>query len=100
MTTFKNLPPPPPSREEILAGVGSQRIQIYQTVRQILDDLEVVARWEQLYYPPTELEDFLRLQTSLLALIEEIPYRISEMSVHILEEAFREQMVEIGRAHV
>ena len=55
MTTFKNLPPPPRDKDEILASVGEQRAQIYHTVRKILDDFEVVARWEQLYYPPAEI---------------------------------------------
>lgn len=90
MTTFRNLPPPPQDRDEILLAVGLQRRQIYDTVRKILDDFEVVARWEQLYYPPTEIEEFLRIQSCLLSLIEEIPYRVSEMSVQILSDAFKD----------
>ncbi len=85
----KSLPPPPPSREEILSAAGPQRALIYHTVRRILDDFEEVARWEVLYYPPTEVGEFLRLQTGLVALIEDIPYRVSEMSVSILCDAFK-----------
>lgn len=96
MTTFKNLPPPPQSRDEILDAVGPQRAQIFHTIRKILDDFEVVARWEQLYYPPTEVEEFLRIQTCMLSLIEEIPYRISEMSVRILVAAFRELLGDLS----
>jgi len=84
----KSLPPPPPDRQEILEIVGPRRARIYQTVRRILDDFERVARWEQLYYPPTEVEEFLRVQAGIVDLIEDIPYRISEMSVRILAEAF------------
>ena len=88
MTTQESLPPPPQDREEILEIVGPRRARIYATVRQVLDDFERVARWEQLYYPPVEVEEFLRVQTGILELIEEIPYRISEMSVTVLAEAF------------
>lgn len=98
--TLKNLPPPPQDREEVLDIVGPRRSRVYDTVRQILDEFEQVARWEQLYYPPTEIAEFLRVQSGILELIEEIPYRISEMSVTILSEAFADLLRALPSAQV
>ena len=85
--SVNEFPPPPPDREAILEIIGSQRAQIYHTVRQILDDLEQAARWEDLYYPPAEVDDFLRIHRGLLGLIAEIPYRISALCGEVLEQS-------------
>lgn len=95
MTSLQDFPPPPHDRDQILAKVGPQRAQIYHTVRKILDDFEVVARWELLYSPPAEIEEFLRIQTCLLSLIEEIPYRISEMKIRILGGAVKRLLEQV-----
>lgn len=82
-----DLPAPPEDREEILATVGPQRAQIYHAVRRILDGLERVAPWKDLYYPPTEVKAFVKLHASTLELYEEIPYRVSGLSFEIIEAA-------------
>lgn len=67
----------PSSRDQLLARVGSPQNAIYELVRQILDDLEQAAPWDDLYYPPADTEEFLRKATLLLAVIEAIPQRVT-----------------------
>ncbi len=81
--------PAPESRDEILAAVGRRRARIYHMVRGVLDRMEDVARWKDLYYPPIETEAFLGIQRDLLAGIDEVPYRIWELHVEILEATLR-----------
>lgn len=69
----------PSSRDALLAEAGRERRAIYQLVRQILDDLEQAAPWDGLYYPPPATEDFLRMTTLLMAVIEAIPQRVEAL---------------------
>lgn len=84
------MPPAPESRDEILATAGPRRAAVYHMVRGILDSFEGVARWEDLYYPPTEVEEFLRIQRSLLSVIDEIPYRVWALTIELLEGVVRD----------
>ncbi len=84
------MPPAPESRDEILTAAGPRRAAVYHLVRGILDSFEEVARWENLYYPPTEIEEFLRIQRSLLSVIDEIPYRVWAMTIELLEGVVRD----------
>ena len=73
------LTPRPRTREEILERVGTDRAKIYAMVRTTLDDLEAVAPWEGLYYPPTESAEFLGMETALVGMIEDIPQRVASL---------------------
>ncbi len=77
----------------MLERVGEQRARIFQMVRTILDDLEAVAPWDGLYYPPTETADFLSMETALVGMIEDIPQRVTALARDLesqpLDEATR-----------
>ena len=81
--------PVPQTREELLATVDPQRAYIYGMARQIIDDMEEVARWEALYYPPTDEEEFFLIQNGLLELIEGIPQRVAALSIRFLQDAIK-----------
>ena len=63
-------------------------------VRTILDDLEAVAPWDGLYYPPTDASAFLSMETALVAMIEDIPERVGTLTRALqaseLDDATRE----------
>lgn len=63
--------PRPEDRDAVLARVEASRVEIYRAVRDTLDRLEVAAPWDQLYYPPSDNEDFLRMEESLVAVIDD-----------------------------
>ncbi len=79
--------PASPKLEEILNQVGPRRAKIYHMARRALDGIEQAAPWKDLYYPPTEIEDFLRLHHEMLARLEEMPYRVFEVTTGILQES-------------
>ncbi len=79
----------PRNRDELLVVVGPQRASIYQMARQIIDDMEEVARWEALYYPPTDDGEFFLIQNGLLELIEGIPLRVTAVSIQFLRDAIK-----------
>ena len=76
---FGVQPPVPDNREGLFDLVGPVGQKIYGMVRRILDDLEEAAPWDDLYYPPTLTEEFLRKASLLLAVIEGIPQRVSDL---------------------
>ncbi|MCP4654347.1 MAG: hypothetical protein GY856_02900 [bacterium] len=69
--------------------MDTQRGYIYEMARQIIDDMEEVARWEALYYPPTDEGEFFLIQNGLLELIEGIPRRVSAVSIKFLQDAVK-----------
>ncbi|MEM8930390.1 MAG: hypothetical protein AAGE94_04415, partial [Acidobacteriota bacterium] len=69
--------------DQLLTLLGEQRTPIYHLVRQILDDLEQAAPWDDLYYPPPAAEDFLRMTNLLVAVIEGIPQRVDQLATEI-----------------
>ncbi len=71
---------PPPDRDQLLVQAGDSKARIYAMVRTILDDLEAVAPWDGLYYPPTETGEFLSMETALVAMIEDIPQRVGTLT--------------------
>ena len=71
---------PPRDRDRVLAQVGEGKGRIYAMVRSILDDLEAVAPWDGLYYPPTDAEEFLNMEHALVAMIEDIPNRVERLT--------------------
>ncbi|MEM7356988.1 MAG: hypothetical protein AAF657_39605, partial [Acidobacteriota bacterium] len=70
----------PWDRDELLTRVGDPKAAIYRMVRTILDDLEAVAPWEGLYYPPTDADEFLSMETALIGMIEDIPQRVATLT--------------------
>ncbi|MEM9556775.1 MAG: hypothetical protein AAGC60_21120 [Acidobacteriota bacterium] len=66
-------------REEILAAVEPERRAVYRLVCRMLDDLEHAAPWDILYYPPAESEDFLRMQTLLIGVIDAFPAQVDAL---------------------
>ncbi|MEM7585226.1 MAG: hypothetical protein AAF560_17685 [Acidobacteriota bacterium] len=84
----------PRDRDELLAQVGPHKESIYSMVRTILDDLEAVAPWDGLYYPPTGTAEFLGMETALVGMIQDIPQRVAaltrELSRAELDDATRE----------
>lgn len=83
-----NTPPSPvpPNREALLSMVGVHKENIYQMVRQILDDMEKAAPWEGLYYPPNDSHAFLQMETAFLDVIERIPPRLQKLTESFLLE--------------
>lgn len=79
--------PLPKSLEELLESVGPAKTKIYRMVRRILDDLEEVAPWDTLYYPPEEPQEFIKLEIELLEVIDSIPGRVRELAASLEEEA-------------
>ena len=88
--------PLPRGREELLESIDEQRAGIYWMVRTILDDLEAVAPWEGLYYPPTGVEEFLSMETALLGMIEDIPQRVAALTRNLLETPANDRIREAG----
>ncbi|MCP3957180.1 MAG: hypothetical protein GY719_04950 [bacterium] len=88
--------PLPSDREELLAAVGKHKASIYLMVRTTLDDLEAVAPWEGLYYPPTGTEEFLSMETALVAMIEDIPQRVESLTRELLDETADDDTREAG----
>lgn len=78
--------PVPPNREALLSMVGVHKENIYQMVRQILDDMEEAAPWEGLYYPPNDSQKFLRMENAFLDVIERIPPRLQKLTESFLLE--------------
>ncbi|MCG8462688.1 MAG: hypothetical protein MI919_40905, partial [Holophagales bacterium] len=74
---------PPASFEELMARIGRPQLAIYTMVRQTLDDLEQATPWDDLYYPPADVDEFLRKATLLLTIIEGIPQRVSQLIAEI-----------------
>ncbi len=66
--------------------VGVHKENIYQMVRQILDDMEEAAPWEGLYYPPNDSQKFLQMETAFLDVIERIPPRLQKLTESFLLE--------------
>ena len=75
----------PKTLDGLLGEVGPIGRSIYDMVRGILDDLEQSAPWDDLYYPPTNTEEFLRKASLLLAIIEGIPPRVADL-LQLLEQ--------------
>ncbi len=71
---------PPNDRDQLLAQVGERKAAIYAMVRTILDDLESVAPWDGLYYPPTDAAEFLGMETALVGMIKDIPERVETLT--------------------
>ena len=70
----------PGSREDILSQVGPAKVQIYRTVREILDRMDEAAPWEMLYYPPADARTFVGMEASFLEVVEEIPKLIKVLT--------------------
>lgn len=86
MTDNKPLLALPPDREALLSMVGVHKENIYQMVRQILDDMEAAAPWEGLYYPPNDSQAFLDMENAFLDVIEKIPPRLKKLTESFLLE--------------
>ncbi|MEM9594931.1 MAG: hypothetical protein AAGD06_11730 [Acidobacteriota bacterium] len=85
---------PPPSCDLLLEAVEPQRRSVFDLVRRILDDLEGAAPWDDLYYPPPVIEDFMRMETLLLGVISGIPGRVEKL-VGEIEETELDEPLEI-----
>ena len=66
----------PLSREEVLARIGPAKRNVYQLVRDCVDEFEKVAPWRPLYDPPEDPAELVALVGSLLDLIRVIPKRV------------------------
>lgn len=76
----------PPNRDALLSMVGVHKENIYQMVRQILDDMEAAAPWEGLYYPPNDTQAFLAMESDFLDVIDRIPARLQKLTESFLLE--------------
>ncbi len=83
--------PPPQDRDELLMSVGELKPMIYTMVRTILDDLEAVAPWNGLYYPPTDAGEFLAIEAALVAMIQDIPVRVGVLTRELQQGAERDE---------
>ena len=70
------MPPPPASRDEVLARVGPVKRAVYVLVRQCADDFEKAAPWELLYYPPDDPGALLAMVGSLVTAIKVVPKKV------------------------
>ena len=64
---------PPAERDELLSQVGPAKVQVYRTVRQILDRMDEAAPWDQLYYPSSDTKIFMAMEAAFLDVVREIP---------------------------
>jgi hypothetical protein len=69
----------PGDRELLLARVGPERQQIYRLVRELVDQLDAAAPWDDLYFPPDGAAEFLAMLTRLIELVDGIPPRVREL---------------------
>lgn len=69
----------PASPAAILARVGSVKTSVYRHVRECLDELERIAPWRPLYYPPEDPAELVALVCSLLDFIRGIPKRVEAL---------------------
>ncbi len=58
---------------------GSLKTRLYETARQILDDLEDAAPWAELYYPSQDSK-LLACAKALIGIIDQIPQRIRTLT--------------------
>jgi hypothetical protein len=73
------------------------RQAIFRQVRKILDELEEVAPWDRLYYPPSDAKEFLSMEVRFLKLVDTIPRRMHELLSSFDEaslDAAHEEMVD------
>ena len=89
-------PLPPDTCEQIVAEVSPVRQAIFRQVRQFLDQLEEVAPWDRLYYPPPDAKEFMAMEVRFLKLVDSIPRRMHELLNSFdeasLDEAHREMV--------
>ncbi len=83
--------PPPQDRVELLLSVGELKPRIYSMVRTTLDDLEAVAPWSGLYYPPTDAAEFVSMETALVAMIQDIPVRVGALTRELQQDAEQDE---------
>jgi hypothetical protein len=69
----------PADREAVLARTPPERQKLFRLVRQVLDDLEEAAPWDDLYYPPDAPEALLGMLAGLLGVVDGIPTRLREL---------------------
>jgi hypothetical protein len=69
----------PVTREEVLPRLGAVEQAVYACVRECVDELEQVAPWELLYYPPENREALLAMIGGLVVAIREGPERIDRL---------------------
>lgn len=70
---------PPKDRDAILAMVDPARVEIYRWVRTALDEVEEAAPWDKLYYTPSDTEEFLAMEESLVSVINASFGRVDEL---------------------
>lgn len=68
-----------PGRDALLERTLPDRQKLYRLVRQMLDELDEAAPWEQLYYPPDGTEAFLGMAAGLIGVVDAIPARTREL---------------------
>ncbi len=69
----------PVTREEVLPRLSPVKQAVYACVRSCVDELEQVAPWELLYYPPENREALLAMIGGLVVAIREGPERIDRL---------------------
>jgi hypothetical protein len=69
----------PVTREEVLPRLSPVKQAVYACVRECVDELEQVAPWELLYYPPENREALLAMNGGLVVAIREGPERIDRL---------------------
>jgi hypothetical protein len=69
----------PATREEVLPRLGAVKQAVYACVRECVDELEQVAPWELLYYPPENREALLAMIGGIVVAIREGPQRIDRL---------------------
>ncbi len=70
-------------RETLLDLAGEQGWVVYRLVRAIVDDLEEVAPWHLLYYPPDTEHGFFAMEDALFDVVDGIPARVGAAIVAI-----------------
>ncbi|MEL7061435.1 MAG: hypothetical protein AAGN46_15535 [Acidobacteriota bacterium] len=67
----------------LLEAISPPKRAIYSLVRSLIDELERVAPWDRLYYPPAEHAEFLAMVAALFETIESIPDRVEAVVAEI-----------------
>lgn len=86
----------PRDRDEVLARIEPARARVYTVASDVLRELDRVAPWSSLYYPPREHHAFLEMNRGLLRELERARERLDSLlettEPNELDETARDEM--------
>jgi len=80
-------PPPPATREKLLAALTPACRELHHEIRRTVDELERAVSWGLLYYPPDDLGILAGRLQALVSCIRRLPERLAPCIEAFPEEA-------------